>query len=296
MFPYQIEPLKTLLSELIRSSLTAETGEWLTGRSTPTNLTDAKSFNQTFAILPRKTGKSIIQVTNIQANEIQRLRPGFSINGWTTDRLCRVWLLLQIDPSDKEIYSGRINQLFRNAEMNEQVALYSALPLLAYPENWSKLCAEGIRSNIGDVLEAILCDNPYPSEQLNEPAWNQLVLKAFFTEKPIDRIIGLDQRTNRELAGILSDYAHERWAAHRLVHPQLWRCVGKFIDERIFPDIKKIALSENPVEREAAALACADSDYAPAKELLESNKELKTRIVNGYLSWRSIAGTLPGIK
>lgn len=291
MFQYKIEPLKTLLSELIRQHLTAEIGEWLTKRS---SLTDAASFNLTFATLPRKTGKSIIYLTNTQNDAVQLLRPGFSINGWTIDRLCRVWLLLQVDPSDKEIYFHRIGQLFRNAEMNEQVALYSALPVLAYPEDWSKLCAEGIRSNIGDVLEAILCDNPYPSECLDEPSWNQLVLKAFFTEKPVDRIIGLDKRANQELAGILSDYAHERWAAHRLVNPLLWRCVGKFVNEQIFPDIERIASLENPIEREAAALACRDSNYTPAKELLTKNKDLRTRIETGELSWVTIAAKLPG--
>ena len=63
--------------------------------------------------------------------------------------------------------------------MNELVALYSALPLLAYPEAWVHRCTEGIRSNIGPVLEAIMIANPYPSENLSEAAWNQVVLKAF---------------------------------------------------------------------------------------------------------------------
>ncbi|GAA4340928.1 hypothetical protein GCM10023184_38970 [Flaviaesturariibacter amylovorans] len=130
-------------------------------------------------------------------------------------------------------------------------------------------CAEGIRSNIGDVLQAIMCNNPYPSENLEEAAWNQMVLKAFFTEKPVEQIIGLDERANRELAKILSDYAHERWAAHRPVNPLLWRCVGPFIDEKIFPDIEKIARSEQPLEREAALLACSRSNYAPAQALLQ---------------------------
>ena len=157
------------------------------------------------------------------------------------DRLCRVWLLLHINSSDKDKYFHTIENLFLAAEMHEQVALYSALPVLAYPQHWRKRCAEGIRSNIGDVLLSIMCHNTYPSEQLDDAAWNQMVLKAFFTEKPVHQIIGLDERANKELSMILSDYAHERWAAHRTVNPLLWRCAGAFIDENLFSDMERVA-------------------------------------------------------
>jgi hypothetical protein len=87
----------------------------------------------------------------------------------------------------------------------------------------------------------------------------------------------------------LSDYAHERWAAHRSVHPQLWRCVGKFIDRQLFPDIKKLWDSNNIIEREAAALACSDSGYAPAKELLNSDERMQAAISSGELTWNTLA-------
>jgi hypothetical protein len=175
--------------------------------------------------------------------------------------------------------------------MSEQVALYSALPVLAFPELWRGRCAEGIRSNIADVLKAIMCNNPYPSENLDEPAWNQLVMKAIFTEKPIEQIISLDERANQNLANILSDYAHERWAAHRAVHPLLWRCVGTFVNERIFPDIKRIAYSEHETEREAAVLACKQSTYPPAQELIENNTILQT-IAKSGMTWTDLAKKL----
>jgi hypothetical protein len=195
---------------------------------------------------------------------------------------------LQLDPTGREQYLKSIENLFLAAEMNELVALYSALPVLAYPEMWIKRCAEGIRSNIGDVLQAIMYDNPYPAKYLPEAAWNQLVLKAFFTEKSIPRIMGLDQRSNRELANILSDYAHERWAAHRPVHPQLWRFMSGHLDEKIFPDIQKIATSENISEKQAAALVCYQSNYPPAKKILDQLPDLQTAIKNGRLTWASV--------
>ena len=199
---------------------------------------------------------------------------------------------MNVDSADKEKYSRLIENLFLGAEVNELVALYAALPFLTYPELWTKRCSEGIRNNIGDVLQAIMCDNPYPSDYLNEPAWNQLVLKAFFTEKPIDRIIGLDKRTNADLAKTLSDYAHERWAAHRPVNPQLWRCIGRFINKELFPDIEKIANTGNEHEREAAALACWDSNYPAAKTLLTNHTNLKSAIETGALTWSVLAAKI----
>jgi len=117
--------------------------------------------------------------------------------------------------------------------MNELVALYSSLPVLAYPEEWKMLCADGIRSNIATVLEAIMLDNPYPAAYLDEAAWNQMVLKAFFTEKDIDRIVGLNQRNNKQLAATLFDYAQERIAADREVNNKLWSLVEKFSQSKI---------------------------------------------------------------
>jgi hypothetical protein len=139
------------------------------------------------------------------------------------------------------------------------------------------------------VLESIICDNPYPSEKLDEAAWNQLVLKAFFTEKPIERIIGLNERANQTLANTLSDYAHERWAAGRPVHPQLWRCVSRFITPGIFPDIERIAYSTHTSERKAAAWVCEESTYPQAKELLGNSKELKSYVIDEGINWDSLS-------
>ncbi|MBX3256300.1 MAG: EboA domain-containing protein [Chitinophagaceae bacterium] len=274
-----------VLSEILRQNITGDAMEWLLEKSRA----DSTSFNTAFVMIPRKTGKRNISVTQQQQRDLAEYAPGLYVNDWLTDRLARVWLLLQLDSSDKERYIRQVENLFLTAEVNELVALYSALPLLAYPEAWAARCAEGIRSNIGDALQAIMCNNPYPAAYLSEPAWNQLVMKAFFTEKPVEKIIGLDKRANKELACILRDYAHERWAAYRTINPQIWRCVGKFTDEEFFPDIQKLAASGNALEREAAALACNDSSYMPAKELLDTNPELTSAIRSGMLTWDSLA-------
>lgn len=290
MFTYDPDDLNNLFQNILRNNLSQEGWKWLDNEGQLVRATgDISKFNIAFVSMPRKTGRNAVKLSAAEESAISSLRKGLQIYDWTTDRLSRVWLLMQLDPASKEKYVATIENLFLNAEMSELVALYSALPLLAYPELWRKRCAEGIRNNIGQVLEAVICNNPYPSEELDELAWNQLVLKAIFTEKPVLQITGLKSRRNRSLAESLSDYAHERWAAHRDVNPLLWLCVAPFIDAHIFPDIQRIFSSQNALEREAAALACYESDYEPAKKLLEHNASLKIDIAKGNVSWEGLA-------
>ena len=289
-FEYEFARLNSVLKSVIQKNLTPEGWKWLEREGDSIHTTgEVARFNIAFVAMPRKTGKNILKLSPDEEKEIKNLRADLHIRDWTVDRLSRVWLLMQINPDNKEKYIGLIENLFLNAEMGELVALYSALPVLAFPEMWSKRCAEGIRSNIGQVLEAIICNNPYPSEHLSEAAWDQLVLKAIFTEKQILQITGLKKRVNPNLAQSLSDYAHERWAAHRPVNPLLWICVSPFIDSGNFSDIQRIFASDDLLEREAAALVCYESSYEPAKRLLEQNQQLKTNIENGKVNWESLA-------
>lgn len=293
MFTYDLDDLNNLFQNILRNNLSREGWKWLDNEGQLVRATgDISKFNIAFVSMPRKTGRNAVKLSADEESAISNLRKGLQIKDWTTDRLSRVWLLMQLNPAGKDKYIATIESLFLNAEMSELVALYSALPLLAYPESWKKRCAEGIRNNIGQVLEAVICNNPYPSEHLDELAWNQLVLKAIFTEKPVLQITGLKARRNRTLARSLSDYAHERWAAHRDVNPLLWWCVAPFIDAQIFADIQRIFSSQNPLEREAAGLVCHESDYEPAKKLLEQNASLKNDIGKGKVSWEGLASKM----
>ena len=285
MIHNQHNELADIFTGILRRQLTPDAYAWLNQKKD--SIPGSASFNAAFAAVPRKTGRQTIQIDEAIVQNISAVRQGLSVQGWPADRLSRVWLLMHLDSADQQKYFEGIESLFPAGEVNELVALYSALPVLAHPEMWVSRCAEGVRNNIAGVLTAIMCNNPYPSENLDDAAWNQLVLKAFFTEKTIDAIIGLEERRNLPLAETLSDYAHERWAAHRPVNPQLWRCVAPFINENFFPDIQRIAGSDNPLEREAAALACAECQYSPAKQLIPVN--LTKAIAAGTLSWKTLA-------
>lgn len=191
-------------------------------KQNPTNAV----FYRVFTAMPRFTGKAPVVVSEAVKQTLEQCRPGFQLIDWTLDRLARVWWLLLYPTNDRAAYIKSIGELFRSAEMHELVALYSALPVLAFPEAWRFQATEGIRSNIADVQTAIMLHNPYPAEQLDEAAWNQMVLKAFFTDKDVSQITGLYARHNPRLTDTLRDYAAERRAAGRPVSEQLTALVG----------------------------------------------------------------------
>lgn len=286
MFDYDAERLKALITEVSRSNLSPDTWTWL---SENLSSDDSRQINTAFAVMPRKTGKSVIQISQDLLSKIDHVKPGFTVENWTMDKLGRLCLLLHLNPADQERYIKTIENLFLAAEVSELVALYSSLPVLAWPDRWKLRCAEGIRSNIGLVLEAIMYHNPYPEKYLDEKAWNQLILKAFFTDKDIIQIPGIDERANAELALTLTDYAHERWAAKRKINPFLWRFTSKFLDDGLMLDLKKVLFEGSLREKQAAALTLVQSGSASASDLLKSYPELLNAIKNNVLNWANMA-------
>lgn len=232
-----------------------------------------QSLQTAFVATPRFISKTPIISTSI-INDV-------SINGWSLDRLVRVYLLTTLDSSDKVIYTKALDTLFETAENNEAVALISALPFFAYPEYWLLRATDAVRSNIGLVFDAIAFQNPFPMHNFSELAWNQLVLKCIFNDKPIHRIQGLNERANHELANSISNLAHERWAAGRTIPAQAWRLVSNFLNDSILKDIQILLESDNENNRIAAALVCTETDFATAKEELQKHQELQ----NKTFSW-----------
>ncbi len=288
-YKYDIAKMKEALQQLLSKCLDKEANGWLQQQLEQyASNNNAAYFNLTFTAIPRFVNKAEVSVSDVEINVLQQIRPGIQLSGWSVDRLARSWWVLQWPAKEERQYVQQIESLFKSAEMNEQVALYSTLPLLAYPESFAGRASEGLRTNMSSVFEAIALDNPYPAEYFDEAAWNQMVLKSFFMGIDVNRIQGIDERANSKLAHILSDYAHERWAAGRAVNPLLWRPVGPFIDERIFPDIERLFQSDNDKERRAAALACLHSAYEPASVLLKKDNQMRTEVRETQLSWEAL--------
>jgi len=194
-------------------------------------------------------------------------RPGWDPEPWTLDEAARLYLLLA-SASDAAVLDRRLDRLCSAADVGELVAWYRGLPLYPDQPRYKLRAAEGIRSNMRVVFEAVAHRNPYPAEQLAEPAWNQLVLKALFVGAQLYPIVGLDARRNPALARMLCDFAHERWAASRPVSPELWRCVGPYAEGAKLADLARVLERGTDVEREAAALALRESQEPEAARLL----------------------------
>lgn len=263
----------SLLLDKILSQASSKEISWIETKATGS----LQSLQTAFVATPRFISKDIVQ----SPNSIH----GVSFNNWTLDRLVRVYLLTKLDSSNKDLYINTIDRLFDTAENNEAVALISALPFLQYPDQWMLRATNAVRSNIGPVFDAIAFQNQFPKNHFSDQAWNQLVLKCIFNDKPIHKIDGLADKSNQELANSISYLAHERWAAGRSIPPQAWRLVSKFIDDTILKDIKKLFLSENESDRIAATLVCIETNFAAAKEELKKHDNYQLKEEKTVLSW-----------
>jgi len=258
---------------------------WLAEKCHQIATGDKKSLFLSFGMAARKVGKEDLRLSAEELAAAVRVRPAWNPQGWTIDQAARMAMVLSFPVSDAQLFVSVLDQLFATGEVHELIALYQGLPLYPHPELFQLRCAEGQRSNIPAVFCAIAHRNPFPSEQLSDDQWNQLVLKSLFIGVALNPIIGLDQRANLKLAAILVDFAHERWAAKRPVSPELWRCVGPFADDAGFDALTQVLTTGTDVERQAAVLALR-SNPSP-----EAHRRLRIAGVDitPYATWEQIA-------
>jgi hypothetical protein len=249
---------------------------WLTQKQSELlNGATQRDFFIAFSLVPRRLGKANWRFAAEDLKTAAEICPGWQPQHWRIDQLGRTLLVLSLIQGNPKDSQSILYQLFCAADIDELVALYQALPLLPAPGEYQARAAEGIRSNMSVVFNAVALYNPYPAEHLPEAAWNQMVLKAIFIDSPLNKIIGLDRRTNPALSQMLIDYAHERWAADRNVTPELWRAMGSFTTDSMAEDLTRVLDRPEPREREAGAIACARSNSEKIRSLLESRPELK---------------------
>lgn len=277
-----------VLTEWLRARLDGAALAWVEDRVKAIQAGDTKALFLAFGLSPRKVGKADLALTPEELAKANQVRPGWNPRGWTIDQATRSLFILSWPASDANTLVATLDQLFSTGEVGELVALYQLLPLLPYQEAHVLRAAEGIRTNIKAVFCAVAHQNPFPSEQFSEDQWNQMVLKCQFIGVPMSPVVGIDQRANAKLAKMVSDFIHERWAAKRIVPPELWRCVGRFADGAILADLKTVLNSGSQVEKEAAALSLSECPLPEAKQLLDSDPQLADAIKAGKISWNSI--------
>ena len=281
-----------LLGAWLRRQLPEPSAQWLDAQLA--RLAEDRSdrtLHIALGMAPRKLGKDDLALDEADLAAAEAARPGWGPRGWSVDEAARILLLCEA-AGDGTGVAERFSELCRTADVAEAVACYRGLPLYPQPESLEPQAAEGVRTNMRAVFEAVAHRNPFPRERFDENRWNQMVLKALFIGSTLHPIQGLDERANPALASILRDYAHERWAAGRPVSPELWRCVGPFAAGTALEDLQRALASENETERKAAALALSASPASGARPLLDSVAQLTPQIEDGHLSWDTLAQEL----
>ncbi|MBA3518870.1 MAG: EboA domain-containing protein [Rhizobiales bacterium] len=281
------QAVSRLLGDWLQRQLPESQFRWLRGELAKLDQGRQRDLDIAFGLAPRKLGRADLALSAADLADADEARPGWDPRGWSVDEAARILALLEFG-GGAEGFAKTFMQLCRTAEVGEAVALYRGLPLYPEPEKFEWQAGEGLRTSMRAVFEAIAHQSPFPKENFSQERWNHMVLKALFIGSALHPIQGLDERRNPELALILRDYAHERWAAGRPVTPELWRCLGPFAEGIMIDDLERVAGSQDPSERRAAALALSVSPDIRAPEILKSLPAEVALLRAGALSWENV--------
>lgn len=244
----------------------------------------ARSLYLTYSLIGKKIPGSAVLAPEPSDSKPpnNQLLTRFKLN-----ELARIFLLSEALKCDPDYFVPKVATLIQVSDTGELVTLLRYLMLLPHREAFCETAVEALRTNIATVFEAISMDNPYPRLYFNEQQWNQMYLKAAFMQLDLHRIQGVDERANASLARIISDYAHERWAASRDVDPVFWRPVSGFLDQALLRDMERLLSSDDPREQQAGYLCCLNSENKGARSLISTHPLQKVYDENPF-HWKDI--------
>jgi len=281
--------IQALISDWLQQRLSSQQWTWLQeqlGAIAQSN--SDKELYVTLGMAPRKLGKSDLHLSHEEIEKADALSSGWNPSDWSVDGTARVLTLLNLAEINPEYFKSMLQSLCATADASEAIVYYRAMDLFPDSSTYEDLIGEGLRTNMRAVFEAIAHNNPYPRKHFNDHRWNHMILKALFIDSKLYPINGIDERANADLAELLCNYAHERWAAHRPVTPELWRCVGRFATPDMLNDLKRASQSSNTNEHLGAMLAISQCPLPEAATLLATYPETAKTIANGELSWDSL--------
>lgn len=282
----QIDNIDQDLKRLVEGVVDKENCLWLEGKIKA--IIDTKSTKElflTYSLIASKITSDKVPEPFLKTGNLHGY---LSLQELTKQELARLYLLASVTLSDGGFFIPKVCNIIQVADTGELVTFLKFLILLPDCEKYKFVAVDALRTNIGPVFDAIAMNNPYPGEFFDEGQWNQMYLKAAFMQRDLDQILDIDQRANADLARIISDYAHERWAASRTVDPYFWRPVGEFLNDTLLNDMERLFTSDNELETKAAALCCDRSDKAEAEALLGRYPKLKEQIRNRSLTWETL--------
>ncbi len=147
-------------------------------------------------------------------------------SNFTADVGGRAVLLLVAAVIDPENLKTVTEAAYDIGDTREKIAVVRSLGLLPDNTQLLPLALDAGRTNDANLFAALATDNPYACQRYPEPDLNKLVMKAAFVGIPIDRIIGLEQRCNQDLARMGMEYIDQQQSADRDFPPELWLAIG----------------------------------------------------------------------
>lgn len=286
-------------SELNVQAVLAHLSHWIKARIEPAEFDWLKTRLQllktdysdrdlyiTLGLIPRKLPRDDL---NLSADDIKSAQRDcgrlWNPEDWSIDAAARCLVICTLQQLHPEQFEDRFAELCKTAELNEAIAFYRCTSVLPRGETLDAVIGSGLRTHIAAIFQAIAYRNPYPRLHFSQNRWNHMVLKALFIDSQLWPIQGIDERSNAELASILCDYAHERWAAHREVTPELWRCVGPYARGSMLADLETVLEDDNELQQKAALLALLSCPNVDHKTLKSNHPKWCEEIDDGMLNW-----------
>jgi hypothetical protein len=148
------------LQHWLDQRLDAASAQWL--RESVATLkgggTDRDLF-RCISLASRKLGKAPLALDAAALAVAEKARPGWDPAPWTVDQAARIRLLLAA-ATDSDTFVRRLDQLCATADLDELVAFYCGLPIYPDPPRHRLRAAEGVRTNMKVVFEAVAHRNP----------------------------------------------------------------------------------------------------------------------------------------
>lgn len=156
----------------------------------------------------------------------ERLGGPDPLGSWQRSCAARVAMVLSLDAQDPQACLAWTHRAYREGDSGEKLAIIRALPLLRDAQHYVELALDCGRTNETELFAALAIDNAFPARQYTEPAFNSLVIKAAQLDLPLERVHGILDRQNSELARIGMEYIDERQSASRSYPPSLWLAIA----------------------------------------------------------------------
>jgi hypothetical protein len=186
---------------------------------------DERRLNIAVGMVGRKVGRRDLAPSADDIAAAEKLRPLWQPQHWATDEAARVAIVLATYRGEGKDFAARVDRLCATGELNEHVAYLKGFAIFPAGKDLHGRARKGVRSSTTAVFQAIACNNPYPHDYFDDDAWNQMVVKCVFSGLPIESIVGLHARRNRELVVMLRDLVSERQAAGRVTPEEVHRYV-----------------------------------------------------------------------